>query len=210
VVDPDSDQKPLVWPVPLILGEAVACVGVPWMRLHAVAAIYQGLGVGFTLLGLAAIGDRVRRLIETNRVAFAKTRWGASVWLARRREQLTIAWARARHKPRRAIIHAASASARSSASATLTTGIHRNRVDRDTISDRDWLAHLDDRLASVFELLDAAEKGRHEERQEIYRRIGVQRDELRAEIRRETRNGWQLVAWGLGYSLIGVALGAIA
>jgi len=93
---------------------------------------------------------------------------------------------------------------------TVTVEIQRHRVDRNTISDRDWLAHLDDRLDSVFDLLDAAEKRRSEERQEFARRLSVQRDELRAEIVRETRNGWQLVAWGLFYTFIGAVLGAFA
>lgn len=70
--------------------------------------------------------------------------------------------------------------------------------------------YLDDRLESVFDLLDKAERRRYEERQEFDRRIGIQRDELRAEIVRETRNGWQLVAWGLGYTFIGVVLGGFA
>jgi hypothetical protein len=95
-------------------------------------------------------------------------------------------------------------------SATLKVEVQRHRVDRDTISDRDWLAYLDDRLASVFDLMDTAEKRRYEEREEFGRRLGVQRDELRAEIRRETRNGWQLVAWGLGYTFVGVVIGAFA
>jgi hypothetical protein len=58
--------------------------------------------------------------------------------------------------------------------------------------------------------MDTAEKRRYEEREEFGRRLGVQRDELRAEIRRETRNGWQLVAWGLGYTFVGVVIGAFA
>lgn len=95
-----------------------------------------------------------------------------------------------------------------SASANISAEVTHHRVDRDIISDRDWLTYLDDRLESVFELMDKAERRRYEERQAIFHRIGVQRDELRAEIRRGTRNGWQLVAWGLGYTFIGVVLGA--
>lgn len=70
--------------------------------------------------------------------------------------------------------------------------------------------YLDDRLESVFDLLDKAEQRRYEQRQDFDRRLGIQRDELRTEIVRETRNGWQLVAWGLGYTFIGVVLGGIA
>jgi hypothetical protein len=194
--------------VPLCIGWGVACVAVPWLHLHAVAGIYQGVGVAFTFLGLAAIGDRVRRVKETAVVRVAKTRSGIGAWSARRRHQLAVVWALLTHKPRPAIIHAVTATARASASANLSVEVTHHRVDRNTISDRDWLAYLDDRLDSAFELMDKAEKRRYEERQEIFRQIGVQRDELRAEIRRETRNGWQLVAWGLGYTFIGVVLGA--
>lgn len=178
--------------------------------IHAVAATYQAVGVAFTALGLAAIGDRVRRLREATAAAFAKTRSGVRIWSARRREQFAGLWARLLRKPRPVVIHAASALGRASASGNLTVEIHRHRVDRNSISDRDWLAYLDDRLESVFDLLDSAEKRRSEDREEFARRLGVQRDELRAEIVRETRNGWQLVAWGLGYTFIGVVLGAFA
>jgi hypothetical protein len=119
-------------------------------------------------------------------------------------------WARLTHRPRPAIIRAASAQARAGASASLTAEVTHHRVDRNTISDRDWLVYLDDRLESAFDLLDNAEQRRYKERQGLDRRLGIQRDELRAEIVRETRNGWQLVAWGLGYTFIGVVLGGFA
>jgi hypothetical protein len=107
-------------------------------------------------------------------------------------------------------VQALSAVARATAGANVKVEVQRPRVDRNTISDRDWLAYLDDHLASVFELLDATEKRRSGDREEFARRLGIQRHELRAEIVRETRNGWQLVAWGLGYTFIGAALGAFA
>ena len=73
----DTDGKPLVWPVPLCIGWGLACVAVPF-RWHAqtVAAIYQGLGAALTALGLAAIGDRIRRVRETTTAAIATTRSG--------------------------------------------------------------------------------------------------------------------------------------
>jgi hypothetical protein len=46
------------------------------------------------------------------------------------------------------------------------------------------------------------------DRERFARRLSDQRDELRREIVRETRNGWQLVAWGLAYTFVGVFLGA--
>ena len=185
-------------------------MAVPWLNLQAVAGIYQAFGIALTALGLAAVGDRIRRAREATSAAIARTRSGVGAWGARRREQLAIAWARLRRKPRPVKLQGLSAHATSRASGNLTVEVQRHRVDRDTISDRDWLAYLDDRLAMVIDQLDAAEKRRSEEREEFAGRLGVQRDELRAEIIRETRNGWQLVAWGLFYTFVGVVIGAFA
>ena len=196
--------------MPLCIGWGVACVSVSWLHLQSVAAIYQAVGVLLTALGLAAIGDRIRRARDTTAAAIAKTRSGLGTWSAQRREQLALAWARLTRRPRSVTIRAASAQARVGGSATLSVEVKHHRVDRDTISDRDWLAYLDDRLESVFVLMDAAAKRNYDDREDFDRRLGIQRDELRDEIIRETRNGWQLVAWGLGYTFIGVVLGAFA
>jgi hypothetical protein len=138
VVEDHSDAKPLVWPMPLLIGWGVACVSVPWLHLHAVAVIYQGVGVGFTFLGLAVIGERFRHVKEVAVVRFAKARSRLKAWSAGRREQIAIAWARLMRKPGPAIIRAATATARASASGDVSVKVTRQRVDRDTISDRDW------------------------------------------------------------------------
>lgn len=183
-------------------------MGVPWLSLHTVATIYQAIGVLFTAAGIAAIGDRLRYAKDAAAAVYARTRSGVVGWSARRRVQFAVLWARITRKSRSVTIQAASAHLRFGAGMpSLTAQVHRHRVDRDTISDRDWLAHLDDRLESVFELMDAAEKRRSQDRDEFASRLGVQRDELRTEIIRETRNGWQLVAWGLFYAFVGVVLG---
>ena len=208
LIDSNLDEKPLLWPIPLCIGVGIACVGVPWLNLQTVAAMYQGVGIALTALGLAAIGDRVRRTMEATAAAYATTRSGVTAWITRRRQQLADLWARIVGKPRPTNVRVVTAEAQLGANATLKVDAHRRRVDRSTISDRDWLVYLDDRLASAYELLDAADKRRSEDRDEFARRLGAQRDELRAEIVRETRNGWQFVAWGLGYTFIGVVLGA--
>lgn len=198
------DDRPLVWPVPLCIGWGVACVAVPWLHLQTVAAIYQGVGVALTALGLAAIGDRVQHARKATAAAVAKAQSRVVAWSA---ERFAAVWSRLTGKPRTLKVQASS-QVRAIGSLGISAEVHHGQVDRDTISDRDWLIFLDNRLTSVLERLDATEKRRNEDREAFARRLGIQRDELRAEIVRETRNGWQLVAWGLGYTFIGVALGA--
>jgi hypothetical protein len=71
---------------------AVVCIGVPWLRLQTVSAIYQCAGIAFTALGLAAIGDRVRRAQKAAAGAASKARRGVGGWLSRRRNQLVKLW----------------------------------------------------------------------------------------------------------------------
>jgi hypothetical protein len=70
--------------------------------------------------------------------------------------------------------------------------------------------HLDDRLYNLHELVDRTERRRSAERAELDRRFIGQRDQLRAEIQRETRQGWQLIVVGLLWSAIGTGLGIFA
>ena len=208
-----SGEAVLAWARFLCFAVAVAVLsvaaGLRW-SVQVVSAIFQAIGVLLTLFGLAAIGDRLRQVAESAAAAIGQTRRRSGEWLHRRREQLAHWWARIRRRPRPVIIRAGTATATASAGGDLSVSTTRNRVDRSTVSDRDWLAYLDDRLESVFELLDQAEQRRSAEREDFNRRLGVQRRELRAEIVRETRQGWQLVFWGLMSTLVGVVLGAFA
>src|SRR5207248_1893299 len=135
----------LEWARFVLFAIAIALIGlssgVGW-PLRTVSALFQGFGVLLTMLGLAAIGDRLRHTAEQTAVALAGTRRRAAWWRERRREQLAAWWARIRRRPRPAIIHAATATATASASGNLTVSVQRNRVDRSTVSDRDWLAFL--------------------------------------------------------------------
>lgn len=108
---------------------------------------------------------------------------------------------------RPAVVHLQGLDAAASSEAAAVLTVHRRRVDRDTISDRQWLAFLDDRVEAIFELMDQAERNRGHERDDINRRIASQREELRAEIQRETRQGWELIVAGLLWSALGTAIG---
>ena len=82
----------------------------------------------------------------------------------------------------------------------------RYRVDRDTVSERDWLAYLDDQVEGLHHLLEQHAEGEVRHRAELDRRIRELRDELRAEVLVSTRQGWQLVLGGLTCSAVGTGL----
>jgi len=75
------------------------------------------------------------------------------------------------------------------------------------VSDRDWLTFLDDRVELIFELIDQAERNRGAQREDINERLAAQRHDLRGEIQRATREGWQLIVAGLAWSLAGTVIG---
>ena len=131
---------------------------------------------------------------------------GLERWWAIRRQQLRMWWIRRRGRTTPAYI-SGTASATSSAHATLT--VQRQRVDRETVSDREWLASLDDRVEAIFELMDHGERNRTAEHEDVNRRLAVQRAELRAEIGRQTRQGWELILAGLAWLALGTGLGIL-
>jgi hypothetical protein len=129
---------------------------------------------------------------------------GIARWSAIRREQLHHWWLRLRGHP--VTIHRAGTSSASASGSTSTRGV-RGRVDRDTLSDREWLAHLDSQISDLWAHMTRAEEQRATDRVELEQRLHAQRNELRAEIKRETRQGWQLILAGLAWSAAGTVVG---
>jgi hypothetical protein len=152
------------------------------------------------LLGVAVVRSWLKVAADTT----VEAKHGLDRWWAIGRERLRLWWLRRRGQTRPAYM---SGTARGTSSVSATLTVHRRRVDRDTISDREWLTFLDDRLESVFELMDLAEQNRDHERDDFNRRLAAQQRKLRAEIQRETRQGWQLIVAGLIWSGAGTVVG---
>ncbi|MGH2839724.1 MAG: hypothetical protein ACRDKY_02730 [Solirubrobacteraceae bacterium] len=164
-----------------------------------VGGALQILGIVLALLGVASVQSWLAKTA-------IEARHGLDLLWARCRRSLVDRWARLRGRP---VVHlrGASLAATSDIAATLT--VERPRVDRAAVSDGEWLALLDDRVESLFGRIDQADRARGQDREDAGRRLEDQRNELRAEIRRETRQGWQLIVAGLAWSLIGTFVGMV-
>jgi hypothetical protein len=152
-----------------------------------------------SLLGVAV----VRAWLERTADAATEAKRGVARWWALRRDQLRRWWARLRGRPVAVNLTATDlAFGSDSASVTVTRG----RANRATITDRDWLALLDDQVESLLRRLDEETAARLADRQEWDERIAAYRDEMREEILKATRQGWELIVVGLICSLIGTVL----
>jgi hypothetical protein len=170
-----------------------------------ISAGYQVIGSLLALLGVAVIADLLERSAARVALAWAVARPKLAIWWRDQREQLARLWARLRGRPRPANLRG-TATGTPGAGGDLTVTRTPNRVDRDTISERDWLIHLDDKVEAIIELINQAEQRRGEELADIDRRLGLQKSALRAEITEARRAGWQLVSFGLLCSLVGAFL----
>jgi hypothetical protein len=186
---------------------AVSIAAVVLAAVEAVSAKVAGgalqlLGIGLTVLGVAVVRSWLERAADKA----VEAKYGLDRWWALRRTQVKDWWARRRGRP---VAHSVNLSAHLSASGSLSATVtaQRRRVDRETVSDREWLAFLDDRVESVFEFMDQAERNRSTERDEVNRQLAAHRDEIRAEMLRETRQGWELIVAGLVCSAVGTAVG---
>jgi hypothetical protein len=176
----------------------------------ATNATLKILAVGFQLGGIALLllgVDVVRSWFQRAADAPVEAKRGLSRWWAVRSEQLRRWYAHRRGRPfgvsRYTHDHVGISDA---ATATVT----RHRVDRATISEREWLAYLDDQVESLMVVRDRAERARADDRQDWESRLETQRDELRAELLRATRRGWQFILAGFLLSAVGIILGALA
>lgn len=168
-------------------------IGLAW-PISLVAGGLQVLGIVLAALGV----DVVRSSLEhaANKTVEAKA--GLDRW-SLRRQQLQRSQA-GRHKTPMTVTIGTAVDVDTAAS--ITPVKTRGRVERERISDRDWLTFLDNRVDEIFAVLDQAEQRRSAERSEWNRRLGAQRDDLLA----TTRRGWQLIVGGLACSAVGTAL----
>lgn len=172
--------------------------------LKVVANALQLLGIALTAAGVVVVRSWLQRAADTATAA----KHGLKRWSAIRRAELRRWWDGRRGRPHQTIEGSGIPSAEAWGASTVTVA-QRPRVDRDTISERAWLAHLDDRVESIFQFMDQAEQDRRAERGAVQQLLGAQRNELRVEIQRETRQGWELIVAGLAWSAIGTAVGIL-
>ncbi len=188
----------------MALGVAlVAIAAVLSWPTRALANALQLLGIGLTALGVAV----VRSWLQLAADKAVDAQHGLQRRSALRRDQLRRHWSRLRRRKAVVSVHSINLEAAQTTDAALELTVDRPGVDRDTVSEREWLAFLDNRVNSLFKLMDQAEQNRSAEHEDLNRRLSAQRDELRAEIQRETRQGWQLIVTGLAWSAVGTAIG---
>jgi hypothetical protein len=179
-----------------------AAIALSW-RAQIVSGGVQLLGIVIAALGVPTVGARLERLV--NGLIAAKQRLDR--WWASQRRRLINAWARLRGR-RSVVVHVAGASAGASGGgATISVG--HPGVDRSTVSDRDWLAFLNDQVDALRSRIHDAEATRDEDRREFDQRLTGQASQLRAEMVSLTQRGWQLVLTGLSMSAIGIVIGMV-
>jgi hypothetical protein len=176
--------------------------------LQTVASGLQALGVVLSLFGVGVVRGWIARTHRAAVTALAAAKGRIHRSWARRREQLRHWWARKRGTTIPAIVKTGAASMSGGGSATVTVG--HVRINRDAVTDREWLAWLDDRVELILTRLDEADKARDVMHEDLLRRLDRQRDELRAEMDHATQQGWELIVTGLAYSAIGTVLGGWA
>jgi hypothetical protein len=169
--------------------------------LQTVAGVLQVLGIALAAFGLDVVRTSLQRAADTAIAA----KHGVARWAAQRREQLRRWWLRRRGRPVTIAGSGTPTFARVSASGTVE--VVRGRVDRDAISDRAWLAHLDDQVSGLWAQTTRAEENRAADRKELAQCLAADHERLRGEIVRATRQGWKLVVAGLIYSAIGTLVG---
>ena len=176
----------------LTLVFTAAKVALSW-PLQTLAALLQLLGIALTALAVAEFRSRLELI--TTKVIHSATETTNEMRrrVASRRERVELWWLARRGRTRPAYIKQALGGVRVSASGIITTTGHPS-TDRASISDRDWLAFLNDQVDALRDDLRAAEK-RHSE--ELTERLAAQRDQLRTEIRDAARDGSGLVLAGL-------------
>jgi hypothetical protein len=159
----------------------------------------QLIGLALSLLGVAVVRSWLERATD----AAIEARQGVARLWTLRQTQLRTWWARRRGRPVTINRHAAdTAMTTDSASATVT----RRRMDRETIATRDWLAQLDDHVENLFRRLDADAAARRADYEEWDSRLAAQRAEMRDEILRTTRQGWELIVTGIVCTAAGTLL----
>jgi hypothetical protein len=164
---------------------------------------YQLLGLGFAALALPVLSPWLA-IVEREAV---EAKDATNRWLAMRRHGLRVWWARVRHKAVPAIIKFGGASSMTGGGGAVTVG-HRG-VDRQTVSERDWLGFLNDELDNLRAQIRALQVGRSEDRTHLEDQLDSLRHELQRHMLAVTREGWRYVATGAGVTAFGIGLALV-
>jgi hypothetical protein len=164
--------------------------------------VLQLAGIALALFGIA-VG---RAWLERAATAATEAKRGVARWVALRRDALARRWAQLVGRPRSVLIDVDPVVASVSVSGGTVT-IGRGRPDRDAISERDWLALLDDQMEGVYQRLDSLHDLRSTDRRRAANQLAEQAKALRAEMLAATQQGWQLIVAGLLCSALGTTLG---
>jgi hypothetical protein len=164
------------------------------------SGVLQLLGLSLTLLGVAVVRSWLKQAagLANDVKQDLPRRW------AQRRGQLRHWWARRRGH---GVVLAATATSTATSSVIVSVTVTRTWPDRTTITERDWLAVLDDRVQALYEHLDQANERHAADSKEWDRRLQAQRDTLRAELVAATQDGWELIVLGVALSAVGTVLG---
>jgi hypothetical protein len=190
---------------------ALARLGTLVALLLGVIAIARGwpldkTGNTFQLLGLltASLGVPIMDpTLARTEAALSRTNHAARKWLSEQRARVARLWGRLRGRP-----HAVDLAATVTSGATLhaEVSVGRRSIDRDTISDRDWLGFLSDEVDAMWKRTRALEQTRTEDLAALHRRIGELDDTLRTHALSITREGWQYILSGAGLTALGIML----
>lgn len=184
-----------------MLAPVIAAVVVVYSwNLQVLAGTLQVLGIALAAFGLAVVRSSLELVGEK---AIAAKHGLDRLW-ALRRERLRNWWGRVRKRP--VVVHVPPGVATFSGVSPQVV-INWSPVDRNAISDRDWLAFLDNQVEALFNRMGKAEQAHSADQGHLRSELAAQRDELRAEIQRETRQGWQLIVAGLIWSAAGAVVG---
>ena len=128
--------------------------------METLATALALVGILLTLLGIVVIRSWLKSLAE----AAAEKRQGLARWLAHQRLRLRHWWTRKRGG---SIEHRAHVGDVVTVTDSATVTVGRGRVNREEVSDREWLEHLDDRLYWLIEQFDQGRFGMFEQEEKL-------------------------------------------
>jgi hypothetical protein len=176
----------------------------------AASDVFRGLSVGLQLvgivlllLGIAVVRSWLDRTADAAAGASHALRSSLRRRLALRVENALHWYATRRGEP----FHMArTAGDTISISDSATVSVSRGPATPEGLSDQERLSRVETRVLGVQLQVDRLEQARVDDQG----KLDQQQDQLRAEIREATREGWQFITAGLALTFVGIVLGLFA